>query len=101
MITRVLGSVSVTRLAEVAVMDRTTLTRNLRLLEKRGLIRIGEGEDRRVRKVTLKQRGHDLLAKAIPVWREVQAKVARDLGEERLKRMVADLNATVSVVRQG
>ena len=40
--------VSVNQLAEATVTDRTTLTRNLRVLRQGGLIRIREGEDRRV-----------------------------------------------------
>ena len=45
--TRLLEPVAVTHLADVAVTDRPTVTRNLRLLEKEGLIRIDGGEDRR------------------------------------------------------
>jgi len=41
--TLLLEPVTVTQLAEVAVTDRTTLTRNLRLLEQQGLIRIDGG----------------------------------------------------------
>jgi hypothetical protein len=41
--TLLLEPVTVTHLAEVAVTDRTTLTRNLRLPEQRGLIRIDRG----------------------------------------------------------
>jgi DNA-binding MarR family transcriptional regulator len=49
--TLLLEPVTVTHLAEVAVTDRTTLTRNLRLLEQQGLIRIDRGEDRCEREV--------------------------------------------------
>jgi len=41
--TLLLEPMTVTHLAEVAVTDRTTLTRNLRLPEQRGLIRIDMG----------------------------------------------------------
>ena len=44
MATRVLGPVTVVKLAQVMVMDRTTLTRNLQILEKRGLITIKPGK---------------------------------------------------------
>ena len=98
-IAKALGSVTVTQLAEAAVMDRTTLTRNLRLLEKRGLVRVVEGADRRVRNVTLTARGHDVWAKAVPLWREAQAQMTSGLGEERLRALVAHLNAAVAVAR--
>ncbi len=46
---RMAGPVGVTRLVELTVMDRTTLTRNLELLQKQGLIEVASGEDRRTR----------------------------------------------------
>ena len=48
-----LGRVPVSRLAEALVMDRTTLTRNLRPLEKASWIRVVEGPDLRRRAVIL------------------------------------------------
>jgi DNA-binding MarR family transcriptional regulator len=99
MITKVLGTATVTQLAKAVVMDRTTLTRNLRPLEKRGLIRVQEGEDRRVRHVTLRPRGHEVLTKAIPLWREVQDRITAGLGEDRLRQLVSNLNATVRIAR--
>ncbi len=99
MITKVLGTATVTQLAKAVVMDRTTLTRNLRPLEKRGLIRVQEGEDRRVRHVTLRPRGHEILTKAIPLWREVQDRITAGLGEDRLRQLVSNLNATVRIAQ--
>jgi DNA-binding MarR family transcriptional regulator len=99
MMTKVLGTVTVTRLADETVMDRTTLTRNLRPLEKRGLIRIEEGEDRRVRKVSLQRRGDEVLAEAVPLWKAAQGRIAKGLGEARLRQLVSNLNATVAVAR--
>jgi len=83
--------VTVTRLAKMGVMDRTTLTRNLRPLEKQGLIRIAPGEDRRERQVTLTTRGQQVLAKALPLWEKAQARVARGFGQERLQRLYTEL----------
>src|SRR5256885_1699807 len=45
--------VPLTRLAEILVLDRTTLARNLKLLEGQGLVRVEAGEDKRVRLVRL------------------------------------------------
>ena len=44
------GSITMTRLAKALVMDRTTLTRNLRPLEKQGFIVINMGDDQRTPK---------------------------------------------------
>ncbi|MCX5894123.1 MAG: MarR family transcriptional regulator, partial [Deltaproteobacteria bacterium] len=70
MVTRVMGPVTVVKLAQVMVMDRTTLTRNLQILEARGLINIKPGEDRREREVNLTDVGMDVLTKAVPLWEE-------------------------------
>jgi DNA-binding MarR family transcriptional regulator len=97
--TLVLQPVTVTRLAEATVTDRTTLTRNLRLLEHQGLIQITRGDDRREREVRLTDRGRDVLAQVYPIWQEVQAEVAMRFGSERLARLLAELSALVEVTR--
>lgn len=62
-----LGPVPVTRLAEEAALDRSTMGRNLDPLERRGLVRLEVGErDQRVRVVHLTQAGRDALAAATP-----------------------------------
>ncbi len=98
-ITRVSGSVPVSQLAEAAVMDRTTLTRNLRPLEKRGLVRVRAGADRRVREVAITPRGRQVWTTAIPLWWQAQRHITNGLGETRLRKLVADLDATVAVAR--
>lgn len=96
---RMRGRVAVTDLAEAAVMDRTTLTRNLQVLQKRGLLRFRPGEDRRVREVSLTARGHAALVRAYPLWERAQAEVAAGLGKGRLGRLASDLSASVGVAR--
>src|SRR5229473_2516882 len=58
--------ISINHLAELLVMDRTTLTRNLELLRKQHLVRIEEGQDRRMRLVFLTQEGEQALRRAWP-----------------------------------
>ncbi len=98
-VTRRLEPVTVTRLAEETVTDRTTLTRNLKVLSQQKLVRIAPGEDRREREVTLTDRGRAALAQAYPMWKDVQAQVAQRLGRERFRRMLSDLGETVAVTR--
>jgi DNA-binding MarR family transcriptional regulator len=95
--TTMLGSVTVTRLAEIGVMDRTTLTRNLKPLEKKGLIRVVPGDDQRTRIVNLTTRGQEVLTKALPLWEKTQARVIEELGRERWKSLQADLGEVVSL----
>ena len=98
-IAQAVGSVTVSQLAEHAVIDRTTLTRNLGALQRRGLIRIREGKDRRVREVQITPRGHEAWSRAVPLWYEAQSRITKGLGEQRLRGLVADLSATVAVAR--
>ncbi len=100
MATRVMGPVTVVKLAQVMVMDRTTLTRNLQLLETRGLITIKPGEDRREREVNLTAAGMEVLTKAIPLWEEAQNRVKKGLGEERLHDLLRDLSEMISLLRK-
>jgi DNA-binding MarR family transcriptional regulator len=97
--TLLLEPMTVTHLAEVAVTDRPTLTRNLRLLEPQGLIRIDRGEDRRAGERRLTDRGRDILAHVDPIWTEVQAQVATRFGSARFARLLSDLSALVEVAR--
>ena len=98
-VTRRLGPVTVTRLAEETVTDRTTLTRNLKVLSQQRLVRIVPGEDRREREVSLTDRGRAALAQAYPMWKDVQAQVAQRLGRERFRRMLSELGETVALTR--
>ena len=100
MATRVMGPVTVVKLAEVMVMDRTTLTRNLQILEKRGLITIKPGEDRREREVSLTETGLEVLTKAVPLWKEAQNRVKKGLGEERLQNLLGDLSEMISLAKE-
>ncbi|MEM7349588.1 MAG: MarR family winged helix-turn-helix transcriptional regulator [Acidobacteriota bacterium] len=96
---RLRGPVTINGLAEGLVMDRTTLTRNLKPLEKAGLVVIHPGRDRRVREVMLTGEGRRTLERAYPLWRKAQALIADRLGEERLSHMLGDLAATVQAIR--
>src|SRR5215813_9335970 len=60
------GSMSITGLAKVMGMDRTTLTRNLRPLEKQSLVGIGLEGWRRSRTVEITTKGQSLLRQALP-----------------------------------
>ena len=95
-----LGPVTVTKLAKSTMMDRTTLGRNLKPLEKRRLIRIETGEDHRMREITLTDKGLEALMKALPLWKKAQSHMVEGLGEERLNSLLNDLAAVASVARK-
>jgi DNA-binding MarR family transcriptional regulator len=85
------GPARMSELAEMLALDKTTLTRNLKLLEAAGLIAIAAGADRRARVVALTGAGTDALERALPLWREAQRRMAGHLGEARMRRLVDDL----------
>ena len=93
------GDLSVSTLADALALDRTTLTRNLKVLEGRGLIRtIDSDDDARVRMVSLTLDGADVLATALEHWEEMQLVVEERFGRERLSALYGELEALGDVV---
>ncbi len=69
--------------APLLAMDRTTLTAAVKPLERRGLLEIvADPEDGRSRRLALTEAGRDLLAAALPVWRETHDAVDVQLGAD-------------------
>jgi DNA-binding MarR family transcriptional regulator len=73
--------ITVNQLAAALVLDRTTLTRNLKPLERDALLSCGPGEhDQRERLIALTAAGMAKLAEALPCWREAQAAFETQIG---------------------
>jgi DNA-binding MarR family transcriptional regulator len=87
------GGATVSKLAETFALDRSALARNLAVMEKRGLLTVKPGADRRTRKVTLTPFGASTLANAMPLWREAQTAVETKFGAERLRNLLSELSA--------
>ena len=85
-------AITVTDLADYMILDRTTLTRNLRPLEKQGMIKTVAGEDRRTRMISLSKKGLNKLEKAIPLWKQAQKEVTQFLGDNRFDKFLNELN---------
>jgi DNA-binding MarR family transcriptional regulator len=92
-----IGPVTVTQLAEATMTDRTTLTRNLKVLEQKDFIRIEAGNDQREREITVTSQGREALSIAYPIWKEVQSKVIKSLGEDRWNILRDGLAAVTSL----
>ena len=96
------GAVAIGQLAEILAMERTTLTRNLRPLTKRGLVAMGRAtRDRRVRLVELTPTGRDALLAALPAWRQAQDRILQVFGLDAWDLMrpeLARMTATSSIV---
>jgi len=80
--------------ATLLAMDRTTLTANLKPLERRGLLRVVvDAQDRRSRRLRLTPAGRAALAAAVPVWRRTHGEMGRLLETSDPDRLLADLHA--------
>ncbi len=69
------GPLSQGRLGEVLAAEKTTMSRNLKLLEKRKWIQAEMGEDRRERIVRITEPGRKQLARARGSWERAQVRV--------------------------
>jgi DNA-binding MarR family transcriptional regulator len=81
-------------------MDRTTLTRNLAVLEREGFIKISQGKDHRTRIVTATQKGRSAVTKVLPLWNEVQRKVKKQMGESSWHELMQNLGGFLKVTDQ-
>ncbi|MBO0793744.1 MAG: MarR family transcriptional regulator [Ktedonobacteraceae bacterium] len=95
------GAIALSPLAEQLALDPTTLARNLKPLERDGLVAISVGEeDRRTRMVRLTERGQDALEKALPLWEDAQEWVISQIGQERWRAMLGDWATLVALTHQ-
>ena len=95
--------ISISRIGEILVIDQTTLTRSLRLLQKQGFLEVSPRSVKRQRFITLTDAGLKTLAVAVPLWRKVQARFLSDIGGdawaalrnelERLARMAVQMES--------
>jgi DNA-binding MarR family transcriptional regulator len=80
--------------AALLAMDRTTLTANLKPLERRGLVEIApDPKDRRSRRLTLTQAGQAVLQAAVPIWTREHAEVEAPLAAGDLRILRTGLRA--------
>jgi DNA-binding MarR family transcriptional regulator len=80
--------------ATLLAMDRTTLTANLKPLERRGLVKVAvDKEDKRSRRLTLTPAGHAVLIAAVPLWKKAHAEIERLLARASADNLRADLRA--------
>lgn len=95
------GRVPLAPLAEELSMDRTTLIRNLRPLERDGLVELGVEEGSRRTELRATAKGRALLARAYPVWRRVQERAGSRLPDPGWREMLRDLEATMHGIAAG
>jgi DNA-binding MarR family transcriptional regulator len=91
------GEPTISELAKIVGLDRSSLGRNLKVLEREQLVTFSGGEDERSKVVRLTRKGNAALASAMPLWRDVQKRMKSNLGAEQdaVFRVLAIVNAEV------
>jgi DNA-binding MarR family transcriptional regulator len=91
-----LGPMTVNQMSTQLVMDRTTLTRNLKPLERDALVTTGPSEhDKRERVIGLTPAGKAKVKAVLPLWRRAQQAFEQNFGSERAVELRALLRAVV------
>ncbi len=85
--------VSLTRLAEIVELDRSTLGRNVRVLKRMGLVAILPGDDLREATLSLTEAGQQTLSQAVPIWEATQDEIQQRLGAAGVAQLEALLGA--------
>jgi len=83
---------TLSEIAEQLGMERTTLLRNLKPLQRDGLIDIASGQSGRTRAVTVTDKGVVLMGEALPMWRVAQERLKAELGEPLWHQVQESLN---------
>lgn len=84
---------SMAELSDWLGMDRTTLVRNLRPLQRDGLVQTtGGGRGSRV-ELSITTKGRKKIEEYLPAWRSAQSAAVKTLGKERWSAILSDLEA--------
>jgi DNA-binding MarR family transcriptional regulator len=90
--------VAIGALAEVMILDRTTLTRSLRLLEKEGLISVSERSTMRQRFLSMAPKGERALGHSVEAWRKAHERFLATVGSENWDELRSELEELARVV---
>ncbi|MGF1450387.1 MAG: MarR family winged helix-turn-helix transcriptional regulator [Opitutales bacterium] len=84
-------------IANMVAQEQSAFSRNLKLLESKGLVRTTTGSDRRTRWISLTTLGQHRLEEAYPLWRDLQDRLDAAYGPERMVELLASLRALQAV----
>ena len=87
------GPLRPARLARMLDLEKSTLSRNLRVLEAGGLVRIEQAEDGVGQRIAVTERGRRALTGALPAWHRAQARAVAALGDAGIGRLDAMIAA--------
>jgi DNA-binding MarR family transcriptional regulator len=87
------GSISLTELAHKAELDRSTMGRNAKVLQRMGLIEPAASEDHRETSVTLTDEGRYIVERGAPLWDKAQDEIEARLGDDGVEQLQSLLRA--------
>lgn len=93
------GPASMTAIARALVMDRTTLTRNLKPLIDRGLVAAAAAGDKRQRTIAATPKGSAALAQALTLWKSARDQIVDGVGAARWQGVMGLLKETIRLSR--
>lgn len=85
---------SISEMADRLALERSTLSRNLLVLERRGLLTRSVGKGGRARRLAITPKGEALLLRALPLWDKAQSGLVGRFGDEAwnaARRVLRDL----------
>lgn len=94
-----LAPVTLNHLAKVMDMDRATLSRHLKILADRDLLR--NEEDQRTTHIRLTSEGEQLFENAWPLWQTAQQYIEQTFGMERFDAFLSELKEIRTLLSAG
>ncbi len=79
---KILGNSNINALSEALNMDRTTINRNLKPMIRNEIVSVGEGEDKRVKSVSLTKKGEDIYERGYIRWNKAQRELEDKIGKD-------------------
>jgi DNA-binding MarR family transcriptional regulator len=81
-------------------MERTTLVRNLRPLQRDGFVKTSGGGRGRLVELAITAKGRKQMEKLAPAWRAAQRAAVKTLGEQRWSAILSDLETAASALNK-
>ena len=91
------GPLTISRLASLIIIDRTTLTRNLKPLQDRDYVRTVATNDKRKNLLEISPKGRQVIADAYPLWQKAQGQIVQGLRPGDWKQVRAQLGQLVQI----
>jgi DNA-binding MarR family transcriptional regulator len=91
---------SMAELSEFLGMERTTLVRNLRPLQRGGLAQAAGGGHGKLVELSITNKGRKQIAKLTPAWKTAQNAAVKTLGEKRWSAILSDLKTVATALNK-